>query len=60
MHRSTPRLSEQAGIDFVIAPGENNARLGVAVPWRVACYVTGDVEAVKNALLLCAQGKPPQ
>ena len=39
------------GIIPSIAPGDN-IKGGIFVPWRVALYVAGDVDAVKNALLL--------
>ena len=45
-------LSQQAGIDFKISPGDNS-KGGLHVPWRVGAYVVGDIDAVKNALLLC-------
>ena len=44
-------LAEEAGIDFKVSPGDNN-KGGIFVPWRVGAYVAGDLDAVKNALLL--------
>ena len=44
-------LADQAGIDFKISPGDNS-KGGVFVPWRVGAYVAGDIESVKNCLLL--------
>jgi len=44
-------LADQAGIEFKISPGDNS-KGGLFVPWRVGAYVAGDIEAVKNALLL--------
>ena len=42
------KLAEVAGIHIVTAPGDNS-KGGVFVPWRICCYVAGDVCAVKNA-----------
>ena len=43
-------LAEQAGIDFKVSPGDNSK--GIFVPWRVGAYIAGDIESVKNTLLL--------
>ena len=40
-------LAAQAGIHLVVAPGDT-LKGGVFTPWRVALYVAGDEEAVKN------------
>ena len=44
-------LADVASIDFKISPGDNS-KGGIFVPWRVGAYVAGDVDAVKNTLLL--------
>ena len=44
-------LAEEAGIDFKVSPGENS-KGGLFVPWRVGAYVVGDLDSVKNSLLL--------
>ena len=43
-------LAEEAGIDFKVSPGDNSK--GIFVPWRIGAYVAGDIDAVKNTLLL--------
>ena len=45
-------LAAQAGVHFVVAGGPDNMRGSVAVPYRPAVYVAGDLSSVKNALLL--------
>ena len=45
-------LAEQAGIHVIVAGGPDNLKGSVAVAYRPAMYVAGDISSVKNALLL--------